>query len=71
MILKGSKRGGARQMAKHFLNAEANEHVRVHEVSGFASNNIGGALNEIHAISKGTKCSRFMFSLSLTRISHQ
>lgn len=66
MILKGSKRGGARQMAKHLLNAEANEQITVHEVSGFASNNISGALNEIHAISKGTKCSRFMFSLSLS-----
>lgn len=66
MIIKASKRGGARQMAKHLMNGEQNEHVRVHEVSGFASETIGGALNEIHAISKGTRCSRFMFSLSLS-----
>lgn len=66
MILKGSKRGGARQLARHLLNGEKNEHVTVHEVSGFASENIGGALDEIHAISKGTRCTRFMFSLSLS-----
>ena len=66
MILKGSKRGGAMQMARHLLNAEQNEHVKVHEVSGFMSEHVSGALNEIYAISKGTQCKRFMFSLSLS-----
>ncbi len=66
MILKASKRGGARQLAHHLMNGEKNEHVTLHEVSGFASNNLHGALDEIFAISKGTRCSRFMFSLSLS-----
>jgi len=66
MILKASKRGGARHLARHLMNGEKNEHVTVHEVSGFASDNVSTALDEIHAISKGTKCSRFMFSLSLS-----
>lgn len=66
MILKASKRGGARQLASHLLNGDKNEHVTVHEVSGFASDTIGGALDEIHAVSKGTRCTRFMFSLSLS-----
>ncbi len=65
MILKGNQRGGGRQMALHLLNAEANEHVNVHEVSGFMANDVLGAFNEIHAISKGTKCTQFMYSLSL------
>lgn len=65
MILKGSKRGGAIQMAKHLFNVEENEHVTVHEVSGFVSNNVTGALNEIYGISRGTQCKRYMFSLSL------
>lgn len=65
MILKASKRGGAKQLARHLMNGEKNEHVSVHEVSGFASENVDEALNEIYAISQGTKCSRFMFSLSL------
>jgi len=66
MILKASKRGGAMQMAKHLLNAEQNEHVNVYEISGFMADDISGALNEIYAISKGTKCTRFMFSISLS-----
>lgn len=65
MILKASKRGGSRQLAHHLMNGEKNEHVTLHEVSGFASNNLHSALDEIFAISKGTRCSRFMFSLSL------
>ncbi|MES9994016.1 MAG: relaxase/mobilization nuclease domain-containing protein [Candidatus Thiodiazotropha sp.] len=65
MILKASKRGGAKQLARHLMNGEKNEHVTVHEVSGFAGETVSEALNEIYAISQGTKCSRFMFSLSL------
>ncbi len=51
MILKGNQRGGGRHMALHLLNAEANEHVNVHEVSGFMANDVLGAFNEIHAVS--------------------
>ena len=65
MILNGNQRGGARQMAAHLLNGEKNEHVSVHEVSGFVSNDVHGALNEAYALSKGTKCRQFMYSLSL------
>ncbi len=65
MILKGNQRAGGRQMALHLLNGEQNEHVRVHEVSGFMADDILGALNEAYALSKGTKCKQFMYSLSL------
>ena len=65
MILKGSQRGGAKQMAKHLLKAEENEHVEVHEVRGFMSDDLHGALREIYAVSQGTRCKQFMFSLSL------
>ncbi len=65
MILKGSQRGGAKQMAVHLLKADENEHVEVHEVSGFSSQNVHGALQEIYAISRGTQCRQFMFSVSL------
>tara|TARA_R110001599_G_scaffold353714_1_gene595788 strand:+ start:45059 stop:46387 length:1329 start_codon:yes stop_codon:yes gene_type:complete len=65
MILKGNQRGGGRQMALHLLNAEANEHVNVHEVRGFMAGDVLGALNEAHALSKGTQCRQFMYSLSL------
>ena len=66
MILKGSQRAGGRQMALHLLNGEQNEHVNVHEVSGFVADDVMGALNEAYALSKGTKCKQFMYSLSLS-----
>lgn len=66
MILKGNQRGGGRQMALHLLNADQNEHVNVHEVSGFMAGDVLGALNEAYALSKGTKCTQFMYSLSLS-----
>ncbi|MGC1507128.1 relaxase/mobilization nuclease domain-containing protein [Ketobacter sp.] len=65
MILKGSQRAGGRQMALHLLNGEQNEHVDVHQVRGFIADNVLGALNEAYALSKGTQCKQFMYSLYL------
>ncbi len=64
MILVGNQRGGAKDLALHLLKQE-NEHVEVHEVRGFATNNLMAALNETHAISRATRCKQFLFSLSL------
>lgn len=64
MILVGNQRGGAKDLALHLMKEE-NEHVEVHELSGFMSDNLMGALNEIYAISQGTQCKQFMYSLSL------
>ena len=65
MILKGTQRGGARQLALHLLKVEENEHVEIHEIRGFLSDDLQGALKEIYAISQGTKCRQFLFSVSL------
>ena len=65
MILEGNQRGGALQMAQHLMNTKENDHVEVHEVSGFLSDTVQGALHEIHAAARGTKCKQFMFSVSL------
>ena len=65
MILTGSQRGGARQLAAHLLSHD-NDHVTVHEVKGFATSDLTGAFVEAHAISKATKCRQFLFSLSLS-----
>ena len=54
MILKGSQRAGATQLAAHVLNERDNEHVRVHELRGFAADDLHGALTEAYAISRGT-----------------
>lgn len=65
MILTGSQRGGARELAAHLLSNE-NDHVCVHEVRGFATSDLMGAFVDAQAISKATKCRQFLFSLSLS-----
>lgn len=65
MILKGNRRGGAMQLALHLLNAEDNEHVTIHELRGFISESLAEALMESYAISRGTQCKKFLYSLSL------
>lgn len=65
MILKGSQRGGGRQLALHLLNVADNEHVHIHELRGFTADDLPGAFQEVYAISRGTKAKQFLFSLSL------
>lgn len=64
MILVGSQRGGAKDLALHLMKQE-NEHVAVHEVRGFASGTVMGALNEAYAVSRGTNARKFLYSLSI------
>jgi hypothetical protein len=65
MILKASQRGGARQLAIHLMNDLDNDHVTVQELRGFLAGDLKGALSEVQAVAKGTRCTQFMFSLSL------
>lgn len=65
MILKGSQRGGASRLAAHLLKAEENEHIELYELSGFVADDLQGALQEIYAVSRGTKCQQYMFAVSL------
>lgn len=65
MILKGSQRGGAGALAQHLLRLDENDHVEVHELRGFSGETLRSALQEVAAISKGTSCRQFLFSLSL------
>ena len=62
MILVGNQRGGAKDLALHLLKDE-NEHVEIHEIRGFAAQNLMGALNEVYAISKATRCKQFFVFL--------
>ena len=71
MILKASQRSNASQLAAHLLNANDNERIEVHEVSGFIANNIPGAFKEAEAVAKGTRCSQFLFSMSLSPPAHE
>lgn len=64
MILIGNQRGGAKDLAQHLLKEE-NDHVRVHDLRGFMADDLQGALTESYAVSRGTRCKQFLFSLSL------
>lgn len=66
MILKGSQRSGGRDLAAHLMKVDDNEHVRLHELRGFASHDLKSAFKEAEAISLGTKCRQYLFSLSLS-----
>jgi hypothetical protein len=66
MILKGSQRGGGQDLAVHLMRADDNEHIALHELRGFASETLKNAFKETQAISRGTKCRQYLFSLSLS-----
>ncbi|MDD2325931.1 MAG: relaxase [Alphaproteobacteria bacterium] len=66
MILKGNQRSGARQLATHLVRGKENEHIEIHGVRGFMSDTPDGAFQEMYAISQGTRCKQYMFSLSLS-----
>lgn len=63
MILKGSQRGSAIELGHHLLKAE-NEHVELHELRGFMSDDVLGALKEAQAVACGTRCRQPLFSVS-------
>lgn len=70
MILVASQRGGGQNLAAHLMRADENEHVEVHEVNGFASDDLKKAFKEVEAISRATKCRQYLFSLSLNPPDH-
>ena len=65
MILKASQRGGGKQLGVHLTRTDDNDHVELYEIKGFLSDDIVSALKEAHAVSKGTRCKQFLFSVSL------
>ena len=65
MILKGKQRAHGRQLGLYLLKIDQNEHVEIHELRGFISDDLPSALSEIDAISKGTRAEQALFSLAL------
>ena len=65
MILKASQRSGGQQLARHLLNDKDNDHVEIHEIRGFVASGLQGAFNEAYAMSRGTRCQQYLFSVSL------
>lgn len=71
MILKGNERGHGKELAKHLLNARDNEHVELHDLRGFATDDLRDAMQESEAIARGTRCKKHLFSLSLNPPEHE
>lgn len=69
MILVGNQRGGGRDLALHLMKDE-NEHVELYQFRGFASDTLLHAFQESYAISRATKCTQHLFSLSLNPPAH-
>lgn len=65
MILKGNVRGSGNELARHLMNARDNEHVELHDLRGFVSDDLHGAMQESEAVARGTRCKKPLFSLSL------
>ena len=66
MILEGNERGYGADLAQHLLNPRDNDHVTVHAIEGFVTDDLFGALAEAEAISGATQCKKYLFSLSLS-----
>ena len=64
MIFVGNSRGNGQNLARHLMSPE-NEHVTVHEISGFAGDDLSSAFKESEATARGTRCQKYLFSLSL------
>ncbi len=64
MMLKAKERGDAPQLARYLLDQRDNDHVELHEVRGFVSDDLAAAFGEAHAIAQGTRCENYMFAMS-------
>jgi hypothetical protein len=65
VILKAKERGDSPQLARYLLAMRDNDHVELHDVRGFVSDDLAGAFGEADAIAKGTRCKNYLFSMSL------
>ena len=65
MIIKAKERGGGAQLAQYLLTMRDNDHVELHDVRGFVSDDLLGAFCEADAIAVGTRCQNHLFSISL------
>lgn len=65
MILKAKERGDGAQLARYLMTMRDNDHVELHEVRGFISDDLPGAFQEADAIALGTRSKKHLFSMSL------
>lgn len=65
MISKGNQRAGGQHLATHLLNQIDNERVQVMDIRGSIANDLHGAMAEWQATATGTKCKKYLYSLSI------
>jgi hypothetical protein len=65
MIPKGNQRGGGQNLATHLMNSYTNERVEIADVRGTVAQDQHGAFREWFAESKATKCTEYLYSLSI------
>ena len=65
MILKGSQRAGAQDLATHLSNEYDNERIEVAQVRGTVAGDLHGAFAEFEAVAAGTRCVKPLYSLSI------
>ena len=65
MILKGSQRSGGADLATHLLNAHDNDTVEVAQIRGTTADDLHGAFAEFAAFATGTRCTKYLYSLSI------
>ena len=66
MIIKGKSRSGPIALAKHLMNAEANEQVTVLDISGTVARDLRGALIEMEAVATGTRCQKPLYHAAIS-----
>ena len=66
MIIKGGSRQNRRFFARHLLNPKDNDKVRVVEFRGLANEDVAGALLDMEAMAKGTRCENYFYHADLS-----
>jgi hypothetical protein len=61
VIISGGSRCNWRFFAKHLMNPDTNELVRIAEIRGLAADNLLDAFREMDALASGTRCKNFFY----------
>lgn len=64
MKLVGNVRASGQDLTRHLMSPD-NERVTLHSVDGFSADDLNGAFKEAEAYSRGTRCKKYLYSLSL------
>ena len=66
MIIKGGSRSNRRFFARHLMNENDNDLVRVVGFQGFAHEDVDDAFRDMEAVAKYTRCKNFFYHVSMS-----